>query len=251
MLTASNGKGHGIHSPYVFEWIEKALHGKIISPLQTEIEVQRKLLLSNKNRIEVKEMGAGSTKLSSKQRSISDIAKTSLKPFTYASLLHRIATFHQPKTIVELGTSLGITTSYLATIPGNPEVFTFEGVHDIAETAKQHFEKLKLHNIKLTEGNFDNAIPIFLAEKPILDLVYIDGNHRKEPTLSYFKQLLSCSHDNTMMIFDDIHWSKEMEEAWELVKSHESVTLSIDLFFIGVVLFRRDFKVKQHFTIRY
>lgn len=251
LLVASNGKGHGIHSPYVFEWIEKALQAKTISPLQSEIEAQRKYLLTNKNRLEVNEMGAGSNKLASKQRSISDIAKTSLKPFKYANLIYRIAAFHQPKTIVELGTSLGITTSYLASIPGNPMVYTFEGVHGIAETAKQNFERLKFSNIKLIEGNFDHSLPSFLALKPSLDFVYVDGNHRKEPTLTYFNQLLTCSHEHTMMIFDDIHWSKEMEEAWELVKSHESVTLTIDLFFIGIVLFRKDFKVKQHFTIRY
>ena len=251
LFTASNGKGHGVHSPYVFEWIEKALNGKENGPIQTQIESQRKQLLANSKTIEVKDLGAGSTSLSSTQRKISAIAQSSLKSFKYASLLHRIADFHGAETIVELGTSLGLTTSYLASIPSNPSVYTFEGVPDIAKQAASVFEALSLRNITLIQGHFDETLPAFLKENHKLDLVYIDGNHRKEPTLNYFKQILQNSHENTMMIFDDIHWSKEMEEAWDFIKAHESVTLSMDLFFIGIVMFRKDFKVKQHFVIRY
>lgn len=251
LFTASNGKGHGVHSPYVFEWIEKVLNGKKNGPIQTQIESQRKQLIANSKTIEVKDLGAGSTSLTSTQRKISDIAQSSLKSFKYASLLHRIAAFHGAETIVELGTSLGLTTSYLASIPNNPSVYTFEGVPDIAKQAASVFDALALQNITLIQGHFDETLPAFLKENHKLDLVYIDGNHRKEPTINYFKQILQNSQENTMMIFDDIHWSKEMEESWDFIKAHESVTLSLDLFFIGIVMFRKDFKVKQHFVIRY
>jgi len=251
LFVASNGKGHGIHSPYVYEWIEKALNDISASPLQQNIESLRKRLYNNNRELSVIELGAGSTSIRTSQRKISDIARTSLKPFKYASLLYRIAKFHQPKTIVELGTSLGLTTSYLASIPGTPDVFTFEGVPDIAKEANAHFQQLGLQNVHLIQGDFNNTIPEFLKKQTGLDLIYIDGNHRKAPTLDYFQQLLKHSHEQTMMIFDDIHWSREMEEAWESIKSHESVMLTIDLFFIGIVLFRSEFKVKQHFTIRY
>ena len=251
LLTSSNGKGHGIHSPYVFEWIEKALNGKENGPIQPQIESLRKKLKANNKSIEVKDLGAGSSTLTSSQRKISDIAQSSLKSFKYATLLHRIAAFHGAKTIVELGTSLGLTTSYLASIPSNPSVYSFEGVPDIANQAASVFEELELRNIKLIQGHFDQTLPAFLKENHQLDLVYIDGNHKKEPTVNYFTQMLQNSHENTMMIFDDIHWSKEMEDAWDCIKANESVTLTMDLFFIGIVMFRKDFKVKQHFVVRY
>jgi len=63
--------------------------------------------------------------------------------------------------------------------------------------------------------------------------------------------LLKKAHNETILIFDDIHWSAQMEEAWEIIKQHNSVTLSIDLFFIGIVFLRKDFKVKQHFSLRF
>ena len=84
-----------------------------------------------------------------------------------------------------------------------------------------------------------------------INLAFIDGNHRKEPTLHYFSELLKKSTNDSIFIFDDIHWSSEMEEAWNLIQQHDSVTLTVDLFFIGLVFFSTDFKVKQHFTIRF
>lgn len=251
LFTASNGKGHGVHSPFVFEWIEKVLIGKENSPIQSKIEAQRKRLYSSNKTVEVKDFGAGSASLKLAERKISDIAKSSLKSFKYATLLHRIAEHHGAKTILELGTSLGLTTSYLASISTKPTVYSFEGVTDIANEANSFFDQLDLGNVNLIRGHFDKTLPEFLEGNQKFDLVYIDGNHRKEPTVDYFKQLLQNSHENTMMIFDDIHWSKEMEDAWEIIKMHDSVTLTIDLFFIGIVMLSKDFKVKQHFIVRY
>jgi predicted O-methyltransferase YrrM len=84
-----------------------------------------------------------------------------------------------------------------------------------------------------------------------IDLAFIDGNHRKEPTLRYFETILPKTHEGSCIVFDDIHWSSEMEEAWELIRKDERVKLSIDLFFIGIVFFRTEFREKQHFSIRY
>jgi predicted O-methyltransferase YrrM len=84
-----------------------------------------------------------------------------------------------------------------------------------------------------------------------VDLLFVDGNHRKEATLEYFNIFLEKATPQSIFIFDDIHWSKEMEEAWKLIQQHNSVTLTIDLFFLGMVFFSKDFKVKQHFPIRF
>ena len=81
--------------------------------------------------------------------------------------------------------------------------------------------------------------------------VLAQAEDRKIPTLDYFEQILLSSNEETIFIFDDIHWSKEMEEAWEIIKQHTAVSLSIDLFFIGIVFLKKDFKVKQHFVIRF
>ena len=114
-----------------------------------------------------------------------------------------------------------------------------------------NFEKLGLANIELLTGNFDTTLTSAIAKAGQVDLAFIDGNHRYEPTRRYFKEMLPSIHPYSMLIFDDIHWSSEMEQVWKEIQEHASVTLTIDLFFIGIVLFRKENKAKQHFTIRF
>lgn len=251
-FTAANGKGHGIHSPFVFDLVEKVLNDKTYHTAYREVEQQRNLLLRNETVITVEDFGAGSTKGLTKQRSVRQIASTSLKPKKYAQLLFRLVNYFQPKQILELGTSLGITTAYLAKANKDATVTTMEGSTAIAEVAKQQFDALQLPNIKLVSGNFDETLqPVIDNTVQPFNFVFIDGNHRKEPTLRYFEQLLAKADNDTVFVFDDIHWSKEMEEAWEIIKQHSFVTLTIDLFFIGLVFLRKEQKEREHFVIRY
>ena len=250
-LTASNGKGHGIHSPFVFDFIKNVLNDKTSYPAYQSIEKIRKQLLADSTVIEVKDFGAGSTVIKTNKRVVSAIAASSLKPKKYAQLLYRIVQYYKPETIVELGTSFGITTAYLASANETSKVFTCEGSAAIASIAKQNFEALQLNNVQLTQGDFATTFFPLLSDLNTIDFAFIDGNHRKEPTLEYFNQLLNHKTPATILIFDDIHWSSEMEDAWNTIKQHPAVTLTIDLFFIGIVFFNADINHKQHFTIRF
>ncbi|MFT3945559.1 MAG: class I SAM-dependent methyltransferase [Agriterribacter sp.] len=250
-VTAANGKGHGVHSPFVFNFITNVLNDKRAFYAFSNIEYIREQLLHSDDVIEVQDFGAGSSVMQQKTRKISDIAKWSLKPRKYAQLLFRMVNYYQPKTIVELGTSLGITTAYLASANRNAAVYSFEGADTIAERAQAFFNKSGLQNIQLIKGNFDNTFLPALRRINEVDFAFIDGNHRKEPTLRYFNQLLPYLHNNAIVILDDIHWSREMEEAWNAIKLLDCVTCSIDLFFIGIVLISKDFKAKQHFAVRF
>ncbi len=251
-ITASNGKGHGIHSPFVFDLVTKVLNDRENYDDYNEIEAVRKALLSNNTTVEVEDFGAGSAKGLKKTRIIQQIAATSLKKPKYSQLLYRLAKYFQPATVLELGTSLGITTAYLAAAKKDANVITMEGAMAVAAIAEENFKRLHLQNIRLIIGNFDDTLPLLLHEQQLLfDFVFIDGNHRKEPTISYFEQLLQKSSSQTVFVFDDIHWSREMDEAWEVIKKHSSVTLTIDLFFIGLVFLRREQKEKEHFVIRF
>jgi predicted O-methyltransferase YrrM len=250
-LTASNGKGHGVHSPFVFDFIEKVLNDKKEYACYKVIEAERKKLLQDETIIEVEDFGAGSSVIKTNKRVVKKIAVSSLKPKKFGQLLFRMVQYYQSKTVVELGTSFGITSSYLAASSNTCKVFTCEGSKNIAAIAKNTFTKLNLTNVQLVEGDFKNTLPTLLSTLQKIDLAFVDGNHKKEPTLLYFNQLLQHSHNNTILIFDDIHWSAQMEEAWHEIKNHSAVTLTIDLFFIGLVFINTNFKVKQHFTIRF
>lgn len=250
-ITASNGKGHGVHSPFVFDFIINVLNSKGTYYCFNEIEQVRKAYLANNEVIEVEDFGAGSRTGATKKRVIKNIARSALKPRKYSQLLFKIATYYKPKTILELGTSLGITTAYLSNSNKESRIITLEGSGNIASVAANTFKQLGLENVTQITGNFDETLSSALKQSGVTDFAYIDGNHRYEPTVRYYREILPFINEDSILIFDDIHWSKEMEQAWEEIKNHEAVTLSIDLFFIGLVFFKKDFKVKQHFIIRY
>lgn len=251
LFTASNGKGHGIHSPFVFDFVIHVLNDKRSFYAYKVVEELREQLEQNSGIVEVHDFGAGSVTGNKTQRTIAAIAKHAAKPKKYGRLLFRMVNYYRSATIIELGTSLGLSAAYLAM--GNMEatVITCEGAPAIAAIAKKNFQALNISNINVTEGNFDETLPQVLHTVPQVDLAFVDGNHRKEPTLRYFEQLLEKANAQTIMVFDDIHWSTEMEEAWQAIKDHPKVMLTIDLFFIGLVFFSTDFKVKQHFVIRF
>ncbi len=250
-ISAGNGKGHGTHSPFVYDFITHVLNDKKNYDCYNTIEVLRNNLLNNHSLIEVEDFGAGSAVIPFKKRKISAIAKSAVKNKKFAKLLFRIAKYYEPQTIVELGTCFGITTSYLACANKNANVYSFEGSKEISRIAIDNFNTLHLQNIQLIEGNFDTTLMNTIKNISVVDLAFIDGNHKQKPTLAYFSALLQKSTNESVFIFDDIHWSIEMEKAWKEIQAHEAVTLTIDLFFIGIVFFNHDFKVKQHFTIRF
>ena len=249
-ITASNGKGHGVHSPFIFEFIKNVLNDKKEYPCYQPIEKIRKTLLANNDLIEVEDFGAGSAVIKTKQRVIKDIAASSLKPKKYSQLLFRIIQYYKKINILELGTSLGTTTAYLASAESTI-VTTMEGSGKIAGIAKENFSLLGLKNIDIIKGDFNNTLTEYLSSNKNIDFVFLDGNHRKAPTLKYFEEILLNANEETIFVFDDIHWSKEMEEAWDIIKKHNQVTLTIDLFFIGIALLGKKFKEKQHFAIRF
>jgi predicted O-methyltransferase YrrM len=251
-LTASNRKGHGMHSPFVFDFILHVLNNKSAVAYPPEIEELRSVLLADKTEILIEDLGAGSrAESSSRTRKISSIANTALKSPKYGKLLYRLSHHYNPQTIIELGTSLGISTAYLAKGNAEAEVITVEGSKKIRELAMENFKKLNISNISSVGGNFDEVLQSIIDTKTAIDLAYIDGNHRYYPTINYFRALLKKAGNNSIFIFDDIYWSDEMEKAWTEIKEHPEVQYTIDIFFLGFVFFKREFKTKQDFKIRF
>jgi predicted O-methyltransferase YrrM len=248
---ASNGKGHGIHSPFVFDFVRSVLNDRRQPAAFRRIESYRQELRGSSDILRVEDFGAGSAYGTTRERAVADIARRAAKSARYGRLLYRIAEHYRCRHVLELGTSLGVSTAYLASAPGVERVITMEGARAVAARARAGFASLGLDNILLVEGNFDDTLEETLARMPAAGLVFIDGNHREAPTLRYFRQCLQKATDESIFIFDDIHWSREMESAWEQIRAHPDVRCTIDLFFVGIVLFRDAFREKQHFVIRY
>ena len=240
-----------MHSPFVFNFILNVLNNKSGYTPQPEIEELRKKLLSDKKLIEIEDLGAGSRSGTTQKKSVAHIAKSALKSKKYAQMLYRLARHYQPQSIVELGTSLGLTAAYFSEACPAADITTIEGSRSIFSLARENLAGLCCENVESVHGNFDVVLRDVLAKHKSVDLAYIDGNHRYEPTMNYFSQFLKKSHSGTILVFDDIHWSEEMEKAWKEIKEHPSVQYTIDIFFLGFVFFREEFKVRQHFVVRF
>lgn len=237
-----------IHSPFVFEFVNEVLNDGRSFYCYDEIESFRKILCTDDSIIEVEDFGAGSQLEKKNKRKISFIAKTSAAPKKYAQLLFRIIEYYKCRNILELGTSLGVTTLYLSASNHNEKVFTIEGSKVIADAARKNFNHLNRTNINLIQGTFEEKLLQTLTEIKQVDFLYLDGNHRLKPTVEYFNTCLSFLHENSIVVLDDIYWSDEMKQAWTEIKMHPSVTLSIDLFRMGILFFRND-RHKEHFRL--
>lgn len=241
---------HGVHSPFIYKLVDEVIYDFIPKSDYKNIEDLRNNLSVDDRWINITDLGAGSHANNNKQKQVSQITNSALKPKKLAQLIYRLAKYQQPKNIIELGTCLGITSSYLATAVPEARIVTMEGCPETAGIAKENFEKLNITNIDLVVGNFDNQLPAVIATEDRLDFVFVDGNHRKEATVNYFKWCLPKIHENSLLIFDDIYWSEGMKEAWEEIKSHPDVTVTVDLFWIGLVFFKKGI-AKEHFKIKF
>lgn len=240
---------HAVHSPFVFSLLTKCFYDKKSKSEYDVLKNYRTELLQNKNTIEVTDFGAGSRVFKSNARQIAQIAKTAGISPKRAQLLFRIVHYFQPETILEIGTSLGLATSALSL--GNPKakVTTLEGCPETAKQAQLQLKKFSSNNVESVVTEFNSYFKNHQQSTVSYQLIYFDGNHSKKATLEYFELLLPTITNETVWIFDDIHWSVEMEEAWKIIQNHSKVTVSIDTFQWGLVFFRYE-QPKQHFVIR-
>ncbi len=251
-LMASNGRGHGTHSPFVYDFIVSVLRGKIQEKQGfRQIERTRASLLQSDQTLQVKDLGAGSMTDKGNTRKVASIAKNAAKHPRFARLLYRIICHYGIEHVLELGTSLGLTTRYLALAQPANGVITIEGAPSIANKSAELFKQEGWTNIDVRCGAFEDVLPEVLPVLKGRKLIFFDGNHQYAPTIDYFNQALACAGEEDIFIFDDIHWSKEMENAWQEIKKNQQVACTIDLFFIGLVFFRKEFKEKLEFTIRF
>jgi predicted O-methyltransferase YrrM len=245
VLKATNQ--HGVHSPFVYDFVTKCLYDKNQYKAYAVLKSFRKKVFQNNEVISITDFGKGSRVFASNERKVSAIAKNAGVTQKRQQLLFRIANYFQPKTVLELGTSLGMGTAALSLGNTSANIITIEGCPNTAKIAKEQFEAFHLQNIVLQIKTFEDYFEN--NSNSYYDLVYIDGNHDKEKTIQYFKILSEKATNDSLFIFDDIYWSPAMTEAWQEIMNHSKVTVSIDTFYWGFIFFRKE-QEKQHFVIR-
>ena len=240
----------GVHSPFVYDLVTKVLQDQVHYPEYKLAEEIRKQCLHNKRVIEISNYGAVKRKasLGNELKQVRAIAQAAITP-RCGRMLFRLVNYFRPETMIELGTSLGISTIYLASAAPAANFATIEGCSTTADLAVENLGKAGLHHVNMTIGDFSVSLPRLLATHKPLGFAFFDGNHTYKATLEYFNQCLKASNENSIFVFHDIHWSRGMEDAWAEICKHPQITVSIDLFELGLVFFRKGLS-KQDFVIR-
>lgn len=242
---------HDLHSPFLYNFYMELIKNKYPYKDFEELNPIRETLEHNHQEIDVTDLGAGSKALSSHRRKVSDIARKGIAQKKQAEFLYRLLNKFNPKNVVELGTSIGLTSLYFSKVISKSTIYTIEGCPNLFQFSKQLFKEHSANNIISINGNFNTELPALLNKLPQLDFLYVDGNHTYEATMHYFNLALEKKHAGTILVFDDIYWSEGMEKAWKEICSHPEVRVSMDLFQFGIVFFRTENKEKEHFVLRF
>ena len=241
-----------VHSPFVFDLVENVLKDKTEYPEYRKIETYKKNISRSKTIIETVDFGTRSKNkhYTTSMEKVGNIVKHRSQHKNQARLLYRLSRYFQPENILEFGTAAGISTAYIKVPVPESKMITMEGCASLANVASNNLKKLKINNMEISIGDFDVTLSGVLKKFDRLDFVFFDGNHRREPTLNYFNRCMELANEGTLFIFDDIHWSPGMEDAWNTIKKDERVSISLDLFWFGLIFFRKGI-TKQDFIIRY
>jgi len=242
---------HGVHSPFVYDLVTTCFYDSTTYPEYESIKAYRENLLRNHQSLNITDLGAGSKRMSSK-RKISSIVRHNSSSIKRTKLLFRLINYFLSNSILELGSSLGIGTYAMSLGNQKAKIISVEGCPNVYSFTNTYLKDNSVTNVELINSKFNKALQELNSNNPkhkAFDLVFIDGNHQKDATLNYFETLLPHIHNDSVMVFDDIYWSKGMTEAWNQIKEHPNVTVSIDTFRWGYIFFRKE-QAKEHFYIR-
>jgi len=248
-LFAPHRKGFGVHSPFVFHLVSRVFTREDDENLK-DIKVWRNELSANHHKLTTADLGAGSIVHIGKDRKISRIVRNSSISHKFGRILYALVNEFKPAIIIELGTGIGISTAYLAKACPESHVISVEGDRGKMDFAIKSIELLGLKNVSFRNGSFKDVLPGLIRDSVQPLLVFIDGDHSYKGTMEYFTEIITSVNSETVIIFDDIRWSPDMEKAWNEIRQYQEVKISVDLFFMGIVFFREGV-FKQDFVINF
>jgi predicted O-methyltransferase YrrM len=241
--------GHGVHSPFVYALCENVFYSQERYYDFDNLHRARLSLLNNETELQAGNFGAGSKVFKSGNRKVKDIAARGISTPQQSELLYRLGNYLGITTSIELGTSIGLNSLYLASQNPSGTVYTLEGSTALSEFASQLATKERVGNIEFLTGDFNKLLPAAMELVNGKTLVYIDGDHSYDATYRYFNMLLPLAKDQNVFVFDDIYWSEEMTRAWREISAHPAVRLSIDTFYSGYLFFQKDLKEKINYNL--
>lgn len=230
---------HQVDSPFIFDFCKRVLeerapvkNGKMIEAIRAQLSASR----AGFDRLDYGTGAARAMPVKARGRVDRFVRQSSIRPI-HGTWLNRIVQFWQPATVLELGTAVGISGSYMMINHPDLKLKTIEGDPFLANLARETFKKLDLRAVEVLEGKFDSVLPAVLEKTGVIDMVYIDGHHSGDALLGYLKRIrpyLNPTHG--LIVLDDIYWSPDMAMAWNNLKGASDWSLQLDLFQFGLLL---------------
>jgi predicted O-methyltransferase YrrM len=249
LMNAKHRKGHGIHSPFLYELISKVIFDKKHYHEYELFNAIRGELIHSQYFIEIEDFGAKSINFHKKKRRIADMVQKSSVNSKFGKLLFRLVHYYKPDVVVELGTSLGLSAIYMAAANNQATLLTIEGDEGLCTFAEHLFEKHNIKNIIILHGSFDDMLNKIANEYSCPQFVFIDGDHNYDATMKYYEHFINVMEEG-IIVFDDINWSPGMRKAWHRIKNSTHVHATIDLFFMGIVI-KRKMITQTHYCVRF
>lgn len=250
ILFAKHRKAYGVHSPFLWELMRDGFNTRGNFYAYYTVRSLKRQLLNDSRKIRLRDFGTGGKRGARRREKVKSLVRLSSVRQKYGELLFRMVNYFSPNTIVELGTSFGISSMYMASARKNAKLYTLEACPARADIASEIHRQAGLKNIKIIRGDFDDALSELSEKISKADFVFFDGNHAEKPTLRYYHICKQKASEQSVFVFDDIYWSPGMGRAWEKIRNDTDVTLSLDLFQFGLIFFRKEMP-KQHYIIRY
>lgn len=236
-----------LHSPWVYQFYKSVLLNRAENRQGTRLNQYRTALQNSGLYLHAFKNGA----MQAVAVPVSQIEKQVAVRHKYGMLLYHLVATYKPATILEIGTSIGISTAYIRAANHESNITTLDANSEAQHIAKDFHTKFGFDNIRYVNGYFDDTLPAVLHSTDTLDMVYFDGNHTYEATLQYFEWCLQKHNGHSIFVFDDIYWSAEMTKAWEEIKKHPDVRLTIDVYQMGICFFMKEKLAKEDFTLWY
>ncbi|WP_197494104.1 O-methyltransferase [Lewinella sp. 4G2] len=211
------------------------------------VESYRNQLLGSTEIVDFKVFGSDDTE------TISNVCKAATSPKIWARLIYALASEFEAKKVLEIGTNLGVSGSYLLEAlrhNSDSQLVTMEGMPRYVEISRNQFKAITNEDrFEVIEGKYEDTFDDMIDRHQDFDLLFIDGNHQKGPTLEYYEKLLKVSTRPSVWIFDDIYWTNGMKEAWDIIRQNPETSYSIDLYKTGLVVVDPSVSVPKHFAL--